>query len=101
MIIAYLTCANEVEAEKISNELLDKKLIACAKKVSIESSFWWDGKKDKSEEILVMFETTEDKFENIEKEVEALHSYETPMLFALPVLKTTKSVEKWLDEVLK
>ena len=41
----------------------------------------------------------EKRLREIEKEVEALHSYETPMLFALPVLKTTKSVEKWLDEV--
>ena len=101
MIIVYLTCANDSEAERISNLLLDKKLIACAKKLSIESAFWWDGKKDKAGEFLVMFETIDEKFEEIEKEEISVHSYETPMLFALPVIKTTQLVEKWLGEVMK
>jgi uncharacterized protein involved in tolerance to divalent cations len=101
MIIIYLTCVNEGEAKRITDSLLDKKLVACAKKIPIESTFWWEGKKDKADEVLVMFETVEEKFEEIEKEVVSLHSYDTPMLFALSVVKTTRSVEKWLGEVLK
>ncbi|MDO8269675.1 MAG: divalent-cation tolerance protein CutA [Candidatus Levybacteria bacterium] len=100
MIIVYLTCANEEEALRISEALLDKKLVACAKKLPINSSFWWEGKKDTASEILVLLETVEDKFEAIEAEVKVHHSYETPMLFAVSVLRTTEKVKKWLREEL-
>lgn len=100
MIIVFLTCADEKEANLISDTLLNKRLIACAKKLPIESAFWWDGKIDSASEVLVMLETIEEKFEEIEREVNALHSYETPMLFSIQVLKTTPSVENWLKEEL-
>ncbi len=98
MIIVYLTCADEKEADMISDTLLSKKLVACAKKLPIESAFWWEGKIDTAEEVLVMLETIEEKFDAIEHEVKELHSYDTPMLFSIQVHKTTDLVNKWLGE---
>lgn len=101
MIVVFLTCKDNEEADKISTVLLDKKLVACAKKSPIDSKFWWEGKKDSASEVMVMFETLEDKFTNITKEVKVLHGYKTPMLFSIPVLQTTNDVKKWLKEELE
>lgn len=98
MIIVYLACKDSAEADRISAALLDKRLIACAKKLPVESAFWWEGKKDSASEILVLFETIDEKFEEIEIIVSKLHSYDTPLLFAIPVIKTTDKVKKWLND---
>lgn len=98
MILIYLTCKDNEEANKISESFLKKRLVACAKKLPVESKFWWEGKIDNTNEVMVMFETVEDKFEAIEKEVDRLHSYDTPMLFSVTVSKTTDKVEAWLKE---
>lgn len=98
MIVIFLTCSDEVEADKISESLLDKKLIACAKKLPVNSKFWWKGEKDNANEILFLMETVEEKFAEIEQEVKVLHSYETPMLFSIPVDNTTTEVNTWLSE---
>lgn len=37
-----------------------------------------------------------DHFEAIEKEIKALHSYDTFVLQAVPVARLSKSAEKWL-----
>jgi periplasmic divalent cation tolerance protein len=100
MIIVYLTCADDKEADAIVEALLDKRLVACAKRIPIESAFWWEGKKDSVDEILVMFETAEEKFDELEKVVDELHSYEAPMLFSIQVHRTTDKVSKWLKEEL-
>lgn len=63
MIIVFLTCADIKQAEKISDILLTKKLVACAKTFQVNSKFWWEGKKDNADEILVTFETVRDNFE--------------------------------------
>lgn len=96
--LIYTTCKDEEEAEDISSALLDKKLIACAKKFPVSSSFLWKGEMDKSDEIFLIFETFEDKFDEIEEEIKKLHSYETYILFAIPVIKSSKNSEKWLKE---
>ena len=100
MSVIFLTCADEIEADKIADSLLDKRLIACAKKLPINSKFWWKGEKDNTNEVLVLLETVEEKFSEIEQEVKVLHSYETPMLFSIQVGNTTAEVTSWLEESL-
>lgn len=84
MVILYLTCANEDEAKTISRALLEARLIACARRSPVSSSYWWDGKIN----------------QDIEKVVTKLHSYDEYVLTAVPVLKTTPGVRQWLNETL-
>lgn len=100
MIIVYTTCKDDREASVIVDILLSKRLIACAKKMPVSSVFWWNEKKDKADEILLLLETIEEKFDEIEKIINGHHSYETPLIFAIPVLKTTDKVNQWLREAL-
>ncbi|OGH11391.1 MAG: hypothetical protein A3B38_01015 [Candidatus Levybacteria bacterium RIFCSPLOWO2_01_FULL_36_13] len=101
MAIYYLTCKDNGEVDEISNALLEKKLVACAKKFPVESRFWWQGNIDNANEVVVMYESMEENFEKINTEVKKLSSYETYILFSIPVSKTTKEVESWLKEELK
>ncbi|KKQ57953.1 MAG: CutA1 divalent ion tolerance protein, periplasmic divalent cation tolerance protein, partial [Microgenomates group bacterium GW2011_GWC1_38_14] len=63
MAIFYLTCPNEEEADKISKVLLDKRLVACAKRFPVKSKSWWKGKMGSADEVLVSYETVEENFE--------------------------------------
>ncbi len=97
----WLTCADKQEADKIANTLLVKHLVACAKQISVSADYRWQGKIDKSDEILLLMESREDLFDEIEREVAKLHSYDTFVLEATPVYKISKKAEKWLNEELK
>jgi len=99
--IFYLTCASDDEADKISYVLLEKRLIACAKKLPVESLFRWKKNIEEDEEVLVMFESVEENFDKVNSEIKKLHSYETYIFFSVPVNRTTKEVEKWLETELK
>ncbi len=98
MAIFCLTCANSKEADKISKALLEKKLVVCSKRFPVSSIYRWKGKINSSKEVMVLYESVEENFDKVEEEVRKLHSYETFVLFSLPVNKTTKSVKDWLKE---
>ena len=100
MAIFYLTCADDWEADRISKVLLEKKLVACAKRFPVSSASWWKGKLGSADEVLVTYESIEENFDKVNSEVRKLHSDETYVLYSLPVSKTTKEVEKWLKEEL-
>ena len=63
--------------------------------------FRWKGKIDNAKEIIVILESKQDYFDKINAIVKKLSSYETYMLFSIPVSKTTKRVEDWLKKELK
>lgn len=99
-MILFLTCANQTEAEAIVNDLLERRLIACARQLPVASRFWWQGALERVDEVLVMMESVEAKFDQIEQAVRRLHSYETFVLTAVAVSKTTTGVSRWLQQSL-
>lgn len=95
-----LTCADKEEATKITSVLLNARACACVKQTTVQSSFHWDGEIQQSDEILLLIESSEEKFDDIEKIITELHSYDEFVLTAMPIAKTTPGVIKWLEETL-
>jgi len=63
--------------------LLQKKLISCANFFPVQSSFWWKGKIDSSEEIVSICKTKKENWEKVKSEVKKIHSYETPCIIKI------------------
>lgn len=98
-IVIFITCASKKEALRIQDALLTKRLIVCANIITdIESRFWWHGKIDNADEVLLMAKTKEKNFKPIEYEVKHIHSYEVPEIIAFPIVCGSKDYLKWVDE---
>ena len=101
-VIIFITCANLDEAIKISNKLLDSKLVACTNTIKeVYSSFWWKGKIEKAEEILLTAKTVTKNFDEIALEVKKLHSYSVPEIIAMPITAGNPDYLKWIEESTK
>lgn len=101
-VIVVTTTANREEAVKIVNQLLQKRLIACANIVGpVSSLFWWKEKIEGAEEFLVFMKSRGELFKRLSERVRALHSYEVPEVLALPVVKGLPSYFEWLDASLQ
>lgn len=98
----WLTCSDKAEATKISDILLEKKLIACAKQIEAKSQFNWRGEMGyKENEIILLMDSREDLFEEVEKEITKIHSYDTFVLQGVPVSVTSKKAIQWLKAELR
>ncbi|HZQ29839.1 MAG TPA: divalent-cation tolerance protein CutA [Patescibacteria group bacterium] len=97
MILILSTFPNKEEARKVGKELLNKKLIACYNLTSIESAYWWKGKIEEANEILMIMKTNKD-FEEVEKFILEHHSYETPEIIAIEPSSVTKKYLEWIKE---
>ena len=101
-IVIFVTAKDKLEAEKITQSLLEQRLIACGNIISpVVSFFHWCGKIDKAEECLVVMKSRLDLFEHIAEQVRGLHSYEVPEILALPIVEGSKAYLDWMSDVLK
>ncbi len=98
-VVVLVTAKNLDEARKIAGHLLAKKLIACANIVNgVESHFWWEGKIDKSAEVLLLLKSQQSLFPKIVKAVKDAHSYSVPEIIALPIILGDKNYLDWIKK---
>jgi periplasmic divalent cation tolerance protein len=101
-IIVLVTTPSKAEAEKITHNLLEERLIACANIVNSAASFFhWKGKIDCADECLVVMKSRRDLFASLEQRVKALNSYEVPEILALPIVEGSVAYLAWMGENLK
>jgi|SRR5919205_221835 periplasmic divalent cation tolerance protein len=97
-IVVFMTAANGEEATRLAEMLVGAHLAACVQILpEMESVYRWQGKIERESEILLLAKTTRAKFAELEREVRALHSYDTPEIIAVPVVDGSAPYLDWLD----
>jgi len=94
----YTTTGSEEEAEKISNELLEQKLVACANIFPIRSLYLWKGEIEKTREFAIIFKTRTKLLKEAMAAVKRLHSYEVPCLVCYEYVLGDKNYLDWISE---
>ena len=101
-IVVLMTAANGEEAARLADLLIGAHLAACVQILpEIESVYRWQGKVERQAETLLLAKTVRSKFEELEREVRALHSYDTPEIIALPIVTGSAPYLAWLSENVK
>lgn len=96
-VVVLMTAADEPEAERIAELLIAKRLAACVQILpGMQSIYVWQGEVEREREVLLLAKTVRPKFKELEQEVRAMHSYETPEIIALPVVGASEPYLKWL-----
>lgn len=98
MLLLFLTCASDKEARTIAQVLLDRKLIVCSKRSPVNSLYYWKGNTENSDEVLLLMESHESKFAEVEAVVKGLHSYEQFVLVGFPVTHMSAGLDAWMKE---
>ena len=94
--IVYVTTKNEEEARKIANNLLEKRLVACANFFPIKSLYWWKGKIEKDNEVAIIMKTQKRNIKSIVTEVKELHSYDVPCIEFLSIEAGNPDYLEWI-----
>lgn len=101
MIFIYIVCPNKKEARKIGQTLLRARLVACLNIFPVESAYWWQGKIVKDKEVVLIAKTLKKNFKKVETMIKKIHSYQTPCIGALPIIKVNQKYFNWLKKEIK
>lgn len=85
-------------ARELARLALEARLCACAQLIpGLESHYWWQGKLDCSQEVLVVFKTLRSQLEALESLVLKSHPYDTPQFVVLDIVGGSQRYLDWLD----
>ncbi|PYT03435.1 MAG: divalent-cation tolerance protein CutA [Acidobacteria bacterium] len=78
-IVVLLTAGSQEEASRLAEMLVGAHLAACVQILpQMESVYRWKGEVHRAPEFLLLAKTTAACFDELEREVRALHTYDTP-----------------------
>ena len=96
-VMIFVTIPSRGEARKITDKLIGDKLVACVNLVpGIRSTYWWRGKVEKANEILLIAKTKKGLTGKVIKAVKKLHPYEVPEIIAFPIIEGNPDYLKWI-----
>ncbi len=82
VLIVYVACADRAEARAIGQALVAEGLAACCNLRAHESIYRWNGQIETGEEIGLLIKTAPSAWDWVQARITALHSYDTPAIFA-------------------
>jgi len=101
-IMVLLTAGSREEAARLAEMLVGARLAACVQILpEMESVYHWEGEVRREPEFLLLVKTTQARFSLLEREVRALHSYDTPEIIALPIIAASAPYLEWLTGTIK
>ena len=97
-IVVLMTAASTEEATQIAHLLVHRHLAACVQILpEMQSIYLWKGEVQREREVLLIAKSTRANFSALEREVRAVHSYETPEIIALPIIAGSEGYLNWLS----
>ena len=98
----YVTTPDLVVANRISQTLLNEKLIACSNLFpDMDSTYWWEGKLEAAHECVLILKSTSQQSERIMKRVKELHPYENPCILEISIESAAKAYGDWITNEVK
>ena len=97
VVMLYIPCGGEEEANRIARTLLDEHLIACANIYQTRSLYRWEGQVADEAEWVIMCKTTPEGATEVERRVLELHSYGVPCVLRIEPVHANSAYGAWVE----
>lgn len=97
--VVLVTAPDLKTARRLARAALKAKLVACVNLVPrIESHYWWQGKMERGNEVLMILKTTRPTLPALEKLILKLHPYDTAEFIVLPLTCGSERYLSWWNQ---
>ncbi len=97
--LVYVTAPSEEEAQALARLAVERRLAACANILpGMRSLYWWQGRMDTAEEVVLILKTTEALEEVLIQALTDAHSYDCPCVVSLAIESGNPAFLQWIED---
>ena len=95
--VVLVTAPDLSTGRKLARAVLKRRLAACVNVLpAIESHYWWEGKIENGREVLLVFKSSAELLNSLERCILQNHPYDTPEFLCLRVDRGNARYLEWL-----
>lgn len=100
--IVFCTVPSKKSAGKITQAVLERRLAACVNRLpSVSSSYWWKGKIERSQELLLIMKTQSTKMKKLIQCIKSNHPYEVAEIISVEIKEGSEDYLAWIKQSVK
>jgi len=97
--VVFITIDSQENAQKIASKLLSERKAACVNIIpAVESQYWWQGKIENADELMLMVKTRASLMDELVALVKSIHPYSIPEIIALPIIGGNEDYLQWIEK---
>jgi periplasmic divalent cation tolerance protein len=101
-ILVLTNTPSPEEAQVIADTVVTSHLAAAVQIIGpVKSVYHWQGNLEKAEEWICLLKTSRELYPEVERTIQALHSYELPGILAIPIIAGSEPYLAWYQAQLK
>ena len=83
--------------QALARALVEKRLVACVNLLpGVQSVYRWQGQVEQGSETTMLIKTALARYDEVEKEIRAVHPYDLPEILCLPVQAGLPAYLEWV-----
>ncbi len=95
-LLVLITASSSEEGARLAQALLEARAAACVNLLpGIRSFYWWQGKREEADEVLLLVKSAEERWEELQAVVRRHHCYECPEIVALSPERIDERYLSW------
>ncbi len=99
-ILILWTCATLEEARRICEELVEKRMIACANLIPhVESIYLWEKRVEQGNEVKVFLKTLDSQFAAVRDYIKIHCTYDVPEISKIQIDDGHQDYFRWIEDV--
>ena len=99
--LVFTTAADQAEASRIGEALLQQSLAACVQYEAVRSQYIWQGELCSSDEIRLTIKTARHLYRAVEDTFPSVRGYDCPQTGTLPLAGGSKAYLAWAKALLR
>jgi periplasmic divalent cation tolerance protein len=102
VVVVLTTVATEEAAERLAQELVERRLAACVNVLpQVRSIYRWQGAVQDDRELLLLVKTTRERRDETMRAIAELHPYDVPEVVALDADAVSGPYASWLGDAVR
>jgi periplasmic divalent cation tolerance protein len=102
LIIVLTNTPSQTEAQAIADAAVEKSLAAAVQIIGpISSTYRWKDKVEHSQEWMCLLKTSQALYQEVERTIQAIHSYELPGISVIPIIGGSETYFSWYEDQLR
>jgi len=95
-LLVVTSVGSRDEADRMARALVEQRLAACAQISAIDSYYVWDDAVRHEGEFRILFKVAASAYEEAERAIRSLHSYDLPAIHAIAVERAHAPYADWV-----
>jgi periplasmic divalent cation tolerance protein len=95
-VVVSTTLDDEAKADELAEKIVEARLAACVQQTKVKSTYRWEGRIEKADEIVVAAKTRNAQAHDLSHFIKDNHTYDVPEVIVTPIMSGDPAYLTWI-----